>query len=52
MAYYMEAIDTERESLNRQFRATAKRREQERRESRAVKLDMRVAWTMEESESC
>lgn len=40
----------EREAMER--RAAAKRREQERRESRAVKLDMRVAWTMEESESC
>lgn len=40
----------EREAMER--RAAAKRREQERRESRAVKLDMRVAWTMEESEPC
>lgn len=35
MAYYMEAIDMERESLDRQFRATAKRQEQARREARA-----------------
>lgn len=39
----------EREAMER--RAIAKRRKQERRDSRAVKLDLREAWKMEESES-
>lgn len=47
MAYHMEAIDSEREA-----RATAKRREQERREARAVKRNTREMWSTEESESC
>jgi hypothetical protein len=37
------------ESVNR--RTMARLREQERREARAVKLDMREAWFIEESES-
>ena len=38
------------EAINR--RNAARLREQERREARAVKLDMREAWKLEESESC
>ena len=40
----------EREAIER--RAAAKARKLERREARGIKLDMRAAWTMEESESC
>lgn len=39
------------EPIHVERRAMARLREQERREARAVKLDMREAWKLEESES-
>lgn len=44
-------INGKMESLAESFRAMAKRRTQERREARGIKLDMRDMWSTEESES-